>query len=194
VWQMACRLEEIPQAYDFVEYEILDQSVIVVRTDELGVTAFQNTCRHRGVKVVEGSGTCETGFTCDPTSANCVVNDNTIRIEAIEGSDFLGQAFLCQDPYTSDILHVGMYDSALSILAWFQNHPGSPIGLSPITGAPEPAAQVACNVLVIRSPANNVVQQIVSLSNGVELNFGGGQGQGRVTDIVLFDINLIQSF
>ena len=29
VWQMACRLEEIPQPRDFVEYEFLDQSVIV---------------------------------------------------------------------------------------------------------------------------------------------------------------------
>ena len=27
VWQMACRLEEIPQPHDFVEYEFLDQSV-----------------------------------------------------------------------------------------------------------------------------------------------------------------------
>ena len=58
VWQMACRLEEIPQPRDFVEYEFLDQSVIVVRTDDMGVAAFQNTCRHRGVKLVEGSGTC----------------------------------------------------------------------------------------------------------------------------------------
>ncbi len=64
VWQMACRLEEIPSARDFVEYEILDQSIIVVRSDELEVRAFQNACRHRGVKVVEGRGTCESGFTC----------------------------------------------------------------------------------------------------------------------------------
>ena len=34
VWQMACRLEEIPQPNDFVEYEFLDQSVIVLRTDD----------------------------------------------------------------------------------------------------------------------------------------------------------------
>ncbi len=54
VWQMACRLEEIPQPRDFVEYEFLDQSVVVVRTDDMGVTAFQNACRHRGVKVVVG--------------------------------------------------------------------------------------------------------------------------------------------
>ncbi len=64
VWQMACRLEEIPQPNDFVEYEIFDQSVIVVRTGDLGVRAFQNTCRHRGVRIVEGGGTCESGFIC----------------------------------------------------------------------------------------------------------------------------------
>ena len=34
VWQMACRLEEIPQPGDFVEYVILDQSIIVVRADD----------------------------------------------------------------------------------------------------------------------------------------------------------------
>jgi phenylpropionate dioxygenase-like ring-hydroxylating dioxygenase large terminal subunit len=64
VWQMACRLEEIPQPRDFVEYEFLDQSIVVLRTDDMGVTAFQNACRHRGVKLVQGSGTCERGFTC----------------------------------------------------------------------------------------------------------------------------------
>lgn len=64
VWQMACRLEEIPQPHDFVEYEFLDQSIILLRTDDMEVKAFQNACRHRGVKVVEGSGTCESGFTC----------------------------------------------------------------------------------------------------------------------------------
>jgi phenylpropionate dioxygenase-like ring-hydroxylating dioxygenase large terminal subunit len=64
VWQMACRLEEIPEANDYVEYEILDQSVIVLRTADLGVRAFQNTCRHRGVRLVEGAGTAGSGFTC----------------------------------------------------------------------------------------------------------------------------------
>jgi phenylpropionate dioxygenase-like ring-hydroxylating dioxygenase large terminal subunit len=64
VWQMACRLEEIPNPYDFVEYEILDQSVVVVRTADGGVQAFENACRHRGVRVVAGRGTCENGFVC----------------------------------------------------------------------------------------------------------------------------------
>ena len=64
VWQMACRLEEIPQPYDFVEYEFLDQSVVVLRTDDMGVRAFQNACRHRGVRLVQGPGASESGFTC----------------------------------------------------------------------------------------------------------------------------------
>src|SRR3546814_2687394 len=60
---MACRLEEIPEPGDFVEYEILDQSIIVQRGDDMEVRAFQNACRHRGVKVVVGSGSCDS-FTC----------------------------------------------------------------------------------------------------------------------------------
>ena len=64
VWQMACRLDEIPDPGDYASYEILDQSVIVVRGDDMGVRAFHNVCRHRGVRLVEGQGTCTSGFTC----------------------------------------------------------------------------------------------------------------------------------
>jgi nitrite reductase/ring-hydroxylating ferredoxin subunit len=65
VWQMACRLEQIPTVGDWVEYKILDKSVIVVRTKD-GVKAFHNACRHRGVPLVDGGhGNCQTqGFIC----------------------------------------------------------------------------------------------------------------------------------
>jgi phenylpropionate dioxygenase-like ring-hydroxylating dioxygenase large terminal subunit len=64
VWQMACRLEEIPEVGDWVEYKILDWSVILVRT-RTGVKAFHNACRHRGVKLADGHGSCEVqGFIC----------------------------------------------------------------------------------------------------------------------------------
>ncbi len=63
VWQMACRLEEIPRPGDYVEYEILDESVIVVRLDAENVRAYHNACRHRGVKLVEGNGNRRT-FVC----------------------------------------------------------------------------------------------------------------------------------
>jgi phenylpropionate dioxygenase-like ring-hydroxylating dioxygenase large terminal subunit len=61
---MACRLEEIPEVGDYVEYRNLDKSVIVVRTKS-GVKAFHNACRHRGVQLVTGSGNCKAkGFVC----------------------------------------------------------------------------------------------------------------------------------
>jgi phenylpropionate dioxygenase-like ring-hydroxylating dioxygenase large terminal subunit len=76
VWQMACRLEEIPRPGDFVEYEILDQSVVVVRIDGTEVRAFQNSCRHRGVRIVQGQGTCEGTFIC-PFHGWCYGLDGT---------------------------------------------------------------------------------------------------------------------
>jgi phenylpropionate dioxygenase-like ring-hydroxylating dioxygenase large terminal subunit len=64
VWQMACRLEQIENVGEWVEYKILTKSVIVVRTKS-GVKAFHNVCRHRGVKLASGHGECETaGFNC----------------------------------------------------------------------------------------------------------------------------------
>jgi nitrite reductase/ring-hydroxylating ferredoxin subunit len=68
VWQMACRLEQIPNIGDWVEYSNLGKSVIVVRTKD-GVKAFENHCRHRGVPIAGGQGAehgnCATsGFIC----------------------------------------------------------------------------------------------------------------------------------
>ena len=64
VWQMACRLEEIPSAGDFVEYENVGQSVIVVRQEDDSIKAFHNTCRHRGTRLVEDRGSCRSGIVC----------------------------------------------------------------------------------------------------------------------------------
>jgi phenylpropionate dioxygenase-like ring-hydroxylating dioxygenase large terminal subunit len=65
VWQMACRLEQIPNVGDWIEYSILGKSVIVVRAKD-GVKAYHNACRHRGVKLAqEHHGNCQTqGFIC----------------------------------------------------------------------------------------------------------------------------------
>lgn len=79
-WQMACRLQEIPEPDDFTVYDILDQSVIVVRADDVDgnptVHALHNACRHRGVQVVDGPGRCESGFTC-PFHGWCYAADGT---------------------------------------------------------------------------------------------------------------------
>jgi len=74
VWQMACRLEQIPEPGDWIEYSNLGKSVLVVRTRD-GVKAFHNACRHRGVPIAGGittdcshataHGNCsQKGFVC----------------------------------------------------------------------------------------------------------------------------------
>jgi hypothetical protein len=136
------------------------------------------------------SGKCSPGYNCNPNSQLCETDDNTIRIEAIEGQDFLGQVFVCSDQFSSDVLHVGMYDSAASFLTWLANHPG---GINPNLGQ-VPSAQIGCSIIIRTSPYDNAVDHIASLTAGVDLNFSGGAGQGRVTDVVVFDPNLIQNF
>ena len=73
VWQMACRLEQIPDLGDWVEYSNVGHSVLIVRTAG-GVKAYHNACRHRGVPIAGGygndcgkvaSGNCaKSGFVC----------------------------------------------------------------------------------------------------------------------------------
>ncbi|HSV47796.1 MAG TPA: aromatic ring-hydroxylating dioxygenase subunit alpha [Ramlibacter sp.] len=59
VWQLACRLEEIPYVGDYVTYDINDESVIVVRETADTIRAFHNVCQHRGRRITEGCGTAQ---------------------------------------------------------------------------------------------------------------------------------------
>src|SRR3546814_13479841 len=61
VWQVAARLDEIPQAGDYSVYEIGDQSVVVVRVDAATVKAYHNFCPHRGTALAEGAGHFDRG-------------------------------------------------------------------------------------------------------------------------------------
>ena len=56
VWQIAARVDEIPEPGDYTAYEIGDQAVIVVRVDEKTVKAYHNACPHRGTALAAGCG------------------------------------------------------------------------------------------------------------------------------------------
>ncbi len=53
VWQMAGRLEEIPEVGDFITYEIGDDSIIVVRSAPDTIKAYHNVCAHRGRRLID---------------------------------------------------------------------------------------------------------------------------------------------
>jgi nitrite reductase/ring-hydroxylating ferredoxin subunit len=50
-WQMACRLEHIPEVGDYYVYDIGPYSFIIVRSAEDEVKAHFNACLHRGTKL-----------------------------------------------------------------------------------------------------------------------------------------------
>lgn len=56
VWQMAAREEEIPEPGDFVEYEVVGQSILIVRQEDGSVKALHNACRHRATQLAVGTG------------------------------------------------------------------------------------------------------------------------------------------
>lgn len=56
VWQVVCRLEELPNPGDYVTYEVADESIVVVRVDDQTLRAYYNVCQHRGRRLTEGCG------------------------------------------------------------------------------------------------------------------------------------------
>ena len=53
VWLQAGRMEDIPEVGDFVTYDILTDSVIIVRTSSDEIRAYHNVCPHRGRRLID---------------------------------------------------------------------------------------------------------------------------------------------
>lgn len=57
-WQFVCRVDEIPKAGNYLCFDGLGGSVILVRADDKTIKAFANSCRHRGSRLLAGEGQC----------------------------------------------------------------------------------------------------------------------------------------
>jgi phenylpropionate dioxygenase-like ring-hydroxylating dioxygenase large terminal subunit len=55
-WQLACRVEEIPNVGDHVLYEIVHDALIVVRSSATDIKAYVNACLHRGTQLRKEAG------------------------------------------------------------------------------------------------------------------------------------------
>ena len=114
VWQQACREEEIPDVGDYVTYDIVDESIIVVRTASDRVQAFYNVCQHRGRQITEGCGnakqfickfhgwrwkiTGETAFINDRKGYDgCLTNENT-QLAPVKVDSWGGWLWVNMDP------------------------------------------------------------------------------------------------
>lgn len=63
-WQFVCHQSELPAAGDFTTLDLRRDSVIVMRGSDGRLRAFQNACRHRGARLLDGQGSCTRHITC----------------------------------------------------------------------------------------------------------------------------------
>jgi phenylpropionate dioxygenase-like ring-hydroxylating dioxygenase large terminal subunit len=63
-WQIVCHVNSIPRPGDYQTFDLGPESVFVMREKDGSVRAFHNVCRHRGSRLLDGSGTCAATITC----------------------------------------------------------------------------------------------------------------------------------
>jgi phenylpropionate dioxygenase-like ring-hydroxylating dioxygenase large terminal subunit len=64
VWQVVGRVDELPDAGDWKEYQVHDQSYLVVRGKDGQLRGFVNACRHRGNVLCRGGNGNTARFVC----------------------------------------------------------------------------------------------------------------------------------
>ena len=52
IWQMVERESDLPEAGDWLTYNVADESIIVLRKDDGSLKAFHNVCPHRGRQLI----------------------------------------------------------------------------------------------------------------------------------------------
>ncbi|HVS77888.1 MAG TPA: aromatic ring-hydroxylating dioxygenase subunit alpha [Steroidobacteraceae bacterium] len=63
-WQIVCHVNEIPKPGDFTTFELGPNGIVALRDSDGRIRAFHNVCRHRGARLLEGSGHCAGAITC----------------------------------------------------------------------------------------------------------------------------------
>ncbi|HJR21273.1 MAG TPA: aromatic ring-hydroxylating dioxygenase subunit alpha [Dongiaceae bacterium] len=63
-WQFVCHQNQVKEAGDFATLDLWRDSIIVMRGKDGALRAFQNACRHRGARLLDGEGTCKHRITC----------------------------------------------------------------------------------------------------------------------------------
>jgi phenylpropionate dioxygenase-like ring-hydroxylating dioxygenase large terminal subunit len=63
-WQIVCHVNSIPKSGDFVTFDLGAESVMVMRDREGTIRGFHNVCRHRGARLLDGTGNCPATITC----------------------------------------------------------------------------------------------------------------------------------
>jgi choline monooxygenase len=63
-WQLAGHVSALPRTGSYLTAQAGTQPVLVIRDDEGALRAFRNVCRHRGSRLLSGSGQCKAAIRC----------------------------------------------------------------------------------------------------------------------------------
>ena len=55
-WQLAGHISDLGEPGSYLTADVVDQPVLVVRDHDGEIRAFRNVCRHRGSRLLSGSG------------------------------------------------------------------------------------------------------------------------------------------
>jgi carnitine monooxygenase subunit len=102
-WQIVCHAGDIAAPGDWRMLDLLGESVIVIRGGDGIARAFANVCRHRGSRLVDGTGGCAKRLTC-PYHAWTYAADGRL-IGVPDRADYPGL-----DPATLGLLPIEMED------------------------------------------------------------------------------------
>ncbi|MFN0030203.1 MAG: aromatic ring-hydroxylating oxygenase subunit alpha [Acidimicrobiales bacterium] len=91
-WALVAAAEELAVPGDYVEAVVGRCPLMVVRTEQNGLRAFHNLCRHRGMALVSGSGRLEGSIRCGYHGWRYGLEDGTLvqvpqRAEQFAGID-----------------------------------------------------------------------------------------------------------
>jgi phenylpropionate dioxygenase-like ring-hydroxylating dioxygenase large terminal subunit len=133
-WQMACRVEEIPEVGDYLTYEIADESIVIVRAAQDRLNAFFNVCRHRGRRITKGCGQATRlrcpfhGWQWDLDGKNTnvtqkedwggLLDDQDLSLPKVKCETWGGWVWINMDPSSESL--ADFLGEAASILAPFQ--------------------------------------------------------------------------
>ena len=63
-WQLAGHVSDLAEPGSYLTTDVVDQPVLVVRDHDGEIRAFRNVCRHRGSRLLAGSGSCGKAIRC----------------------------------------------------------------------------------------------------------------------------------
>jgi len=90
-WQLVCHLSDVPRPGDYHTFELLGESVTVIRAEDGGVRAFHNVCRHRAARLLDGPrGHCSRRITCPYHAWSYALDGRLVGVpnrEAFKGLD-----------------------------------------------------------------------------------------------------------